>query len=209
MTGVAEDIAMTGLSAATRLLQVCRPLPRKLRSNTLALRLEDGRDPAALLPLVRSTTLDVDGDLRIDGLSVASELLQDSLARERFTSTIMSLLAGMALLLAAVRQYSVVSQVVGQRAREIGIRMALGANHRGIRWMVLRKAGGAAAAGIVAGFGLAFWGSSLIESQVFGLEGHSRGAYALSAIALMATSLSRLRARAPRQRHRSGRRYAS
>jgi ABC-type antimicrobial peptide transport system permease subunit len=102
------------------------------------------------------------------------------------------------LLMAAVGLYGVVSQVVGQRTREIGIRMALGARQASIASMVLRRAGGATLVGIVGGVGLAMVGTRLLESRIVDVEASPLGTFLLVALALGLTAL--LAASAPARR---------
>jgi predicted permease len=79
------------------------------------------------------------------------ELISGSLAARRFSMILLSVFAGLALLLASVGIYGVISYVVGERTREMGIRMALGAQRSDILWLILRQGGTLAGAGVVLG----------------------------------------------------------
>jgi ABC-type antimicrobial peptide transport system permease subunit len=188
VVGVAEDVAMTGLSSQsslTRPLQMYHQQRSVYGSSMLILaRAEAGQRTDELLPMLREVALALDPTLRIDRLLVAEDLLRASLDRERFTTTIMGVFALLALLLASIGLYGVVSQVVGQRTREIGIRMALGAGRRSIASIVVGRAGGATGVGIVVGAVLAVAGTSVLESRVFGLEALSFGVFVFAALVL-------------------------
>ncbi|HIF20477.1 MAG TPA: FtsX-like permease family protein [Gemmatimonadetes bacterium] len=127
-----------------------------------------------------------------DGLGSAGYA---SLVAERVSDGIGGYLG---LLMAAVGLYGVVSQVVGQRTREIGIRMALGARQASIASMVPRRAGGATLVGIVGGVGLAMVGTRLLESRIVDVEASPLGTFLLVALALGLTAL--LAAYAPARR---------
>jgi predicted permease len=79
------------------------------------------------------------------------ELISGSLAARRFSMILLSVFAGLALLLASVGIYGVISYVVGERTREMGIRMALGAQRSDILWLILRQGGTLAGVGVVLG----------------------------------------------------------
>jgi putative ABC transport system permease protein len=96
----------------------------------------------------------------------------------------MSVFAGLALLLAAIGLYGVLSQVVTQRTAEIGIRMSLGADARGIRRLVLGSAMAATAIGLVAGGALGAAGIRALSSQLFGLDRSSPAAWAAAALVM-------------------------
>jgi putative ABC transport system permease protein len=190
VVGVANDVPMTGLSATKVPLQVYHPLRGgRFISATFLARVASLDETAPVLSLMRGVATSVDPGLRIDRLTVATDLMRDTLERERFATTILATFAALALLLAAVGLYGVVSQVVGRRTREIGIRMALGAGRSSIASMVLRRAGGATAMGLVGGIGLAAGGTRILESQVLAVESDPLVTYSLAALALMLTSL--------------------
>jgi putative ABC transport system permease protein len=198
VVGVVPDVPMSGLSASRDVLQVYRPRRSVGNGSTVIIRRDSGMQPRPLLGLIREVTRAADPDLQINFITEGRRLQRESLDREQFATSIMAVFATLALILAAVGLYGVVSQVVGQRTREIGIRMALGARRRSIASMVLRRAGGATAAGIAVGVALAVGSERVIESTVFDTEATGWTVFLLAGLALALTAL--LAAYAPARR---------
>jgi putative ABC transport system permease protein len=98
------------------------------------------------------------------------EIISGSLAARRFSVILLSVFAGLALLLASVGIYGVISYVVGERTREMGIRMALGAQRSDILWLILRQGGTLAGAGVVLGLILAIGLARFLTAQLYGVR---------------------------------------
>ena len=128
-----------------------------------------------------------------------ADLLHDSMARTSFTLVLLGIAAAMALLLGSIGIYGVVSYAVGQRTREIGLRIAMGARPAEVTGMVLRQGLLLALGGVVAGGALAAGATRLMRAILFGvspLDPVTYGAVGvvLLAIALVATWLPARRA---------------
>ena len=103
----------------------------------------------ALADPIRAAVSDLDPDIPVYNVATMEQTLADSLARERFTSLLLAAFAGVGLLIALIGVHGVLSYVVAQRGHEVGVRMALGANRRQLRRMVVFQGMGLALAGIV------------------------------------------------------------
>ena len=112
-------------------------------------------NPRTLEGGLRRAVGEIDATLAIAKLATMDELMYDAVARPRFVATLLGVLAGLALLLAAIGIYGVMSYSVAQRTRELGIRMALGAEPGRVRAMVLGQELRLAVAGIFVGTGAA------------------------------------------------------
>ncbi|HKV39514.1 MAG TPA: ABC transporter permease [Blastocatellia bacterium] len=141
-------------------------------------------DPAALTATVRSSVHELDPDLALYDIATMDQLLSDSMSLRRFSMILLGIFAAIALILAAIGIYSVVSYSVTQRTHEIGVRMALGASSTRVIGLVLRE--GMLAAGIGAGAGLvgSVFLTHFIASLLFGVSPTDSATY-IAIIAVM------------------------
>jgi predicted permease len=127
-------------------------------------------DPAALYSAARKEIQNVDRDLPIFHAVTMAQRVQESLARRRFAMLLLSLFAGLAVALAMIGIYGVISYVVNQGTREIGIRLALGATPRAILRLVIGRGMALAIPGVLIGLlgGLAF--TRMMRGLLFGVS---------------------------------------
>jgi putative ABC transport system permease protein len=148
------------------------------------------QDPAALIPGVRAALRRLDPELPLDDLGTVDGLLNDWLSQPRFTALLMAAFAGLALTLAMVGIYGVISYSVTQATQEIGIRMALGARGDDVLRMVLNQGGVLMAAGLAIGLPMALGANRLLASQLFEVPVSDPITYGVVSIALLATGLA-------------------
>jgi putative ABC transport system permease protein len=158
-------------------------------------------DPAPLLPQIQARLRSVDPAAPVLTLATFEWQIRQLVMPQRMGATLFGVFAGLALLLAAVGIYGVASYVTALRAREIGIRIALGADRTRIRALVLRQGASPIAAGIAAGLVLAVLGGRLTQVFLRGVTSRDPLTYAavvavLGAVALSATWLPARRAAA-------------
>jgi predicted permease len=154
---------------------------------TLILRARPGADPA---PAIRNIALELNKTLALPSVvSIASAFDASSVANSRFTMTLLTILAGLAVVLCSVGLYGVISYLVSARTKEIGIRMALGGSSRHIARLVLARAVSLTIAGLVIGLASARWLASLISSLLYGVAPFDPAAYAGGSVLLLAVAV--------------------
>lgn len=126
-------------------------------------------DPTSLIPQVRRIIHEVNPDIAINEIQPMDEVVTEALWQRRLWGVLFALFAGVALLLAAVGIYGVMSYLVSQRTREIGIRMALGAEHRDVLRLVMGQGLKLIMTGILIGVGGAFALRQLIAGFLYGI----------------------------------------
>ena len=194
IVGVARDVKQGGLEApaGTELYfnfeQTARLVGFAPRQMNLVL--EVSRPLSSLMPAIRQAVSAIDPGLPIVQLRTMEDVVGASLARQRFLSLLLAIFAVVALLLAAIGTYGVLSYMVSERQREIGIRMALGAGNGRVVGLVLRQGIGIAGVGIVLGVAGALALSRITQSLLFGVDPADPATFAVvvAVIALVATA---------------------
>jgi hypothetical protein len=148
---------------------------------------------------IRAAIQDVDRGQAITSVRPVSEWLARSMSRQRFTMVLFAVFSSVALLLAAIGLYGVISYTVLQRTGEIGIRMALGAQTGDVLGLVLREGGRLVGLGLVVGLAGALLLTRLLASMLFGVSPHDPLTFAviallLSVVAALACALPARRA---------------
>jgi putative ABC transport system permease protein len=146
-------------------------------------------DPLALLPVLQREAAALNARLPVSNPRTMATVVEEATSRTSFTMAMLGVASGIALLLGLIGIYGVVSYIVGQRTREIGVRMALGATAPSVRRMVVRHglllAAGGALAGLVAAVAL----SSVMASLLYGVSATDPLTYGAVATTLVVVSL--------------------
>ncbi len=170
--------------------------PGYQRSMTIVARSKS--DPGAIAGALRAAVTSVDKSLPVYALKPLTEHLRGSLARRRFNLILLSIFGGVALLLAAVGIYGVISYGVTQRTHEIGIRTALGARPRDVLKLVVRQAMVLALGGVGIGLLASLALTRLMKSLLFNVG--ATDPLTFGAIALLMTLIALLACVIPAQR---------
>jgi predicted permease len=171
VVGVIKDIKSDGLdqSGAPHIYRPIYQFPG-LRSSPLSVTVRTSLSATSVEPLIRREIQAVDPDLPVFNVRTMNEVIDGSLASRRFSAELVGVFAVVALLLASMGIYGLLAYMVGQRAHEIGVRMALGAMPSTIGKMIVSR--GAGLAGIGVGIGLLLSGimAPLISSLLYGVR---------------------------------------
>ena len=167
VAGVMEDLKVMGLDDRWGEFAMITPLGPDGISGSVTYAIRSSVPTAALFPQIRDAVRAVDSKQPIRQLRPASAGIWASVARPRFFLILMGVFAVVALALASVGIYGVLSFSVSQRSREMGIRVALGAEATRVRSLVLRGGIGLAAAGTLIGTVISLWGAFVMRDLLF------------------------------------------
>jgi putative ABC transport system permease protein len=188
IVGVVADIHDDGLDVPVS-ARVYFPLLQR-SSNALTVFYRSSTDPASLNTTIERAIHEIDPTLPVFGQSTMQNLLADSMVRRRVVLTLMTAFAAVALLLAAIGTYGVMSVAASQRVREIGIRMALGAQRRDIERLMVRPGLVLAAAGVAAGVVSAAFLARLMSAVLFAVAPTDAVTYASVSLLLVLVALA-------------------
>jgi putative ABC transport system permease protein len=195
IVGVVADTKMYGLANPAR-LEVYVPF-RQMAANDMVLLVKSRQEPAALVSAIRGVVVSIDKEQPIFGIATMQEVVNASVSTRRVTLILLGLFSGLALVLAAIGIYGVVSYSVAQRAKEIGIRMALGAQPGDVLRMVLAQGGKISIVGIAIGSAAALGLTRLMAKLLYSVSAIDPATFAAVAfiLALIAMAASYIPAR--------------
>lgn len=188
IVGVVGDVKTNGLDAAVGPMIYWPYYQFGQIFNTMVVR-TDG-DPLRMVSAVKSGIWSVDKDQTVSRIQTMDQVLSDSVARRRLYVVLLGVFAVVALLLAATGIYGVVSYSVSQRTREIGIRVALGAERVDVVRLVITQAAKLALAGEIIGILVALGLTRMMNSLLFGVSAADPLTFACVAIALTLAALA-------------------
>jgi len=197
--GIVADVKVSSLEAEVN-PAIYMPLFQIPRAwSAVAYVVRAAGDPTALIPSLRREITAVDAELPVYNIRTMEQVLAESVTQRRFSMLLLGLFAAVALLLAAIGLYGVMSYSVTQRTQEIGIRMALGANTRDVLKLVVGQGMLLALIGVMIGLGLAFGLTRFLTGLLFGVSPTDPLTFAviallLTVVALVACSLPARRA---------------
>jgi putative ABC transport system permease protein len=185
IVGVAGEAQTTGPGLGSTAPILYSPLASPGRQESIMIR-TDG--PVDLARVVRGLIKAIDPRVPVPSVQSAEDYLSRSISRPRFTMALLTVFTMIALVLAAVGLYGVMSYSVAQRTREIGIRIALGATQQRIARSVLRRGVIFAVIGASVGLGSAYWATRLLGKLLYGVAPFDVLSFAAGAVVLTATA---------------------
>jgi putative ABC transport system permease protein len=189
IVGVVADIHDDGLDVPVS-SRIYFPLLQRSNNALTVFYRSSSAEPASLAGAVERTIHVVDPTLPVFGQSTMQDLLADSMLRRKVVLALMATFAGVALLLAAIGTYGVMSVAANERVREIGIRMALGAQRRDIERLMVRPGFTLAAAGVAAGIVSAAVLARLMRAVLFAVAPTDAVTYGSVSLLLIAVALA-------------------
>jgi predicted permease len=196
--GVVKDVRQNDFIAEPKMQMYLdyRQL-QSLMPNALVVR--TATDPLSLASSVRNAIWSVDKDQPVSNIDSMENIVAGAMARQRFSMLLLAIFAGLALVLAAVGIYGVMSYAVAQQTREIGIRIALGAKRSDVLMMTVKQGLKLVGSGLVGGLAIAFVLTRVMTSLLFGISATDPVTFVaigvvFIAVALLATYLPALRA---------------
>jgi predicted permease len=188
IVGVVDDARVNDIREGAPPM-VYMPLAQGI-GNVESLDVRTAADPAWLAGQVRQVVKEVDPDLPVVRLSTLSTQLENNLAQPRLIARLTTIFGALALGLACLGLYGVMSYTVARRTSELGIRMALGSTRGGILRMVLRETLSVIAVAILGGVLLSLASTRAVNSLIFGLSPHDPVTFAATSAVLFAVSLT-------------------
>ncbi|HEV3220003.1 MAG TPA: ABC transporter permease [Candidatus Acidoferrales bacterium] len=167
--GIVPTVRMYGYSEEPRLVQLYFPQSQVVETSPTLLVRASG-DPSALAPSVRQIVYDLDPNQPVFAVRTLEHDLRDSISSQRLMVSLLTIFAVLAVLLAICGLYGVVAFGVTQRRREIGIRMALGAQRSQVLWLVLSQSAQPALTGVGLGLIGCLAATRLLRSFLFGVS---------------------------------------
>jgi putative ABC transport system permease protein len=182
IVGVVGDTRLYGLANPSR-LELYVPFRQDVPSHMYVV-VKSAMDPGALTSAIRGAIREIDKDQAIFGISTMDQLIVNSVSTRRITLILLGLFSTLALVLAAIGIYGVISYSVAQRTHEIGIRMALGAQNTDVMRMVLGQGARIAGAGVVIGVVASFGLTRLLANLLFSVSAADPLTFAAVSLAL-------------------------
>jgi putative ABC transport system permease protein len=188
--GVARDVKVRGVREGGA-PQAYFPFPGALDGPwSMQLEVKTAVPPMILLGAIRSHVQELDPTLAVILPRTMEDVISDGMSDTSLQTWLLSVFAGLAVLLAAVGLYSVMAFLVSQRRHEIGIRIALGAKHGDLLRLVFAHALKLIAIGVIAGIVAALWLTRLIQSLLFGVAANDLPTFAVVSILLTLVALA-------------------
>ncbi len=194
VVGVMKNVRHNGVTAVVKekfyVPDAQFPVETGFAARNMTLVVRGGGDPLSLAGPIRAAVRRLDPNLPIASVRPMSEVVDSSLATPRLTGSLLTLFAGLALLLAAIGVSGVLAYLVSRRRREIGIRMALGASRANVLGMVIGRGLLYAGVGIAVGVLAALFLTRLMEGLLYGVTPRDPVTFAVVTVLLLGIAVA-------------------
>jgi putative ABC transport system permease protein len=188
IVAIAGDVRDLGIDAEAK-PEIYAPYLQETVSY-MALMVKANTDPVGLTTAVRDQILAIDSEQPVSGIQTMEQIIKESVAGRRFNMMLFAIFAAVALLLAAVGIYGVMAYSVTQRTHEIGIRMALGANHKDVLRLIVGQGMTMALIGIGIGLAVAMALTRVMASLLYEVSATDPATFAAISLMLVAVALA-------------------
>ncbi len=192
VVGIVDDVKNAGLDrpAGTEIYLPFRQPSSQGSSDMYVVMRAQGGDPRAMAGVVREQLGEIDPTLPVADVRLMEDVLSRAQARPRFLALLLSLFSGVALAIATVGIYGVVSYSVARRTKEFGLRMVLGAQGGDVLGLVMKQGAGMILIGVASGLVLAFVFTRLMASLLFGVTATDLPTFASVTVILFGVALA-------------------
>jgi putative ABC transport system permease protein len=188
VVGVVADMRRTGFDAPVR-YETFRPHTQRV-VGLMTLVLRTAGDPLAMIPPVRSAFRTLDAEQPVFEIASMDQLLGSMIAQRRFSMALLGTFAGLALVLGVIGVYGVTSYLVAQRTREVGVRLALGAQPAQVVGMVVRQGMLVATVGLALGLAGALAAARLMTGLLYGVSPYDVATFAAVTVVIALATLA-------------------
>jgi predicted permease len=189
IVGVAGNSRYVGIQESERPVAYF-PFTQVAGISEMQYELHTSADPRLLIPAAAKLVHQVDPELPLEKPATQQEEFARTVTQERLIANLSVFFGGLAAFLIGIGLYGTISYSIGRRTMEIGVRMALGAQRRGVLWMVLRESLYIAAAGLAVGIPVSLAVSATLRSMLYGLSAADPLSLALAVAGIAAVTLA-------------------
>jgi len=182
IVGIVRDLNQDHVKSSTVNPYVYIPYAQQTELGGMTFYVNTERDPVQLASTLQGEVRQADANLPVYDVKTMDRVVEEDLFAARLVAVLSGSFAGLAALLAALGIYGVLAYLVVQRTREIGIRMALGAESGNVRWLIFREVGSMVITGVIVGLPLAYVLARLSESLLFGVTANDPAIYLLGLV---------------------------
>jgi predicted permease len=189
IVGIVKDVKQDHVKSTTTYPYVYVPYAQRDELSGMTFYVNTERDPLQLASTLQNEVRQADPNLPVYDVKTMERVVEDDLFSARIVAILSGSFAGLAALLAALGIYGVLAYLVVQRTREIGIRMALGAESGDVRKLIVKEVGSMVITGVVVGLPLAYILARLSESLLFGVNAANPTTYLLGLVLIAVVSV--------------------
>jgi predicted permease len=190
IVGVVGHTKHEGLDATPRVQLYLAESQAPFSVNQMQVAVRTSGDPKSYVSAIRTAIHEIDRDMPMSKVNTLDVLVDNSMGQRRLSTVLLGVFAGLALLLASIGIYGVMSYTVSQRTRELGVRVALGASRQSVLGLVMRQGVTITLIGVAIGLGGAFGLTRLIATQLYSVSATDPSTFAMVTAALLIVAVA-------------------